>query len=149
MPNPWYTPPAVIVDGTTADAADVNDLQTAVQAAFDALALTAGGTYTKQAKGNLGATPAFDLTAANYFTGTVNQSITSMTIIGETAGSYAQGFVMELTNAGAFTIVWEPNIDWQGGVVPTLTIAGKDILAFITSDNGATWHGMVSSLDSK
>lgn len=150
MPNPWFTTPAAIVDGTLADAVDVNDLRTATAAAFDALSTDVASSYTKLAKGNLGATPAFNLSVASYFTGTVDQNITSMSITGEAAGSnVAQGFVLELTNGGAFTIAWDAAIKWQGGIAPTLTVAGKDILAFLTSDNGVTWHGMVSSLNSK
>lgn len=65
------------------------------------------------------------------------------------ASGSAGSFVLELTNGGSGTVTWPASIDWEGGTAPTLTAAGTDILVFYTRDGGTTWHGIVSSLDSK
>ena len=56
---------------------------------------------------------------------------------------------MQDASASGYTVTWPASVDWAGGVAPTLTTAGVDILEFITVDGGTTWHGMVASLDSK
>jgi hypothetical protein len=38
---------------------------------------------------------------------------------------------------------------WAGGVAPSLTPSGIDVLSFLTHDGGATWRGSVLSLDAK
>jgi hypothetical protein len=53
-----------------------------------------------------------------------------------------------LSNGGAFTLSWA-NVDWTGGVAPSLTANGLDLLVFVTYDAGTTIHGMAASLDSK
>lgn len=61
----------------------------------------------------------------------------------------ASTFVLEMENAGAFTTTFPASVNWAGGVAPTLTASGVDILAFYTRDAGVTWNGVVSSLDSR
>jgi hypothetical protein len=100
------------------------------------------------AKGNLGATPAFDISTGNHQTGTNNQTITSSTFTNPTASDELCSFVLSLTNGGAFSIVWPTSVDWEGGTAPTLTTSGLDILVFMTYDGGTIWHGMLSSLAS-
>jgi hypothetical protein len=34
---------------------------------------------------------------------------------------------------------------WDGGVAPTLTAAGLDILIFYTHDGGTSWRGFVAA----
>ena len=100
------------------------------------------------AKGNLGATPAFDISTGNHQTGTVNQAISSSTFTNPTASDELCSFVLSLTNGGAFSIAWPASVDWEGGTAPTLTASGLDILVFMTYDGGTIWHGMLSSLAS-
>jgi len=100
------------------------------------------------AKGNLGATPAFDISTGNHQTGTNNQTITSSTFTNPTASDELCSFVLSLTNGGAFSIVWPTSVDWEGGTAPTLTTSGLDILVFMTYDGGTIWHGMLASLAS-
>ena len=100
------------------------------------------------AKGNLGATPAFDMSAGNVQTGTVDQTITSMTITNETASGDACSLTLLLTNGGAFSVTWDTAIDWPSGIAPTLTVSGLDILTFVTIDAGTIWHGQLAALGS-
>jgi hypothetical protein len=104
---------------------------------------------TTVAKGNLGATPVFDVSTGNHQTGTVNQTITSSTFTNPTASDEYCGFVLSLTNGAAFSVTWPTSVDWAGGTAPTLTTSGLDILHFFTYDGGTIWHGVVLSTDSK
>lgn len=93
-----------------------------------------------QAKGNLGATPEFDLTAGQSITGTVDQNITSSTIVNPVAADDNTGFTLKLTNGGAFTIVWPTSFKWPDATAPTLTAAGTDTVVGYTVDGGTTWN---------
>jgi len=97
--------------------------------------------------GNTGAAQTFDLEVANFFTATLDQASTFTFSNPPGSGDFG-GFVLALTNGGAYTITWPASVDWAGGNAPTLTSSGLDILVFVTYDAGTTWHGVVSSLDS-
>ncbi|HZR02336.1 MAG TPA: hypothetical protein VFA81_04080 [Burkholderiales bacterium] len=89
--------------------------------------------------GNLGATLACDPAGtANYYSGVVTQNLT-VTVTNPPA-SVACGLVLVLVNGGAFTITWPASFKWPGGVVPTLSSSGTDMLAFISDSAGATWR---------
>jgi hypothetical protein len=88
------------------------------------------------------ASNSIDLTAGNYFTKTISADIT-FSISGTPATGTAAAFVLILTNAGAYTITWWSGVKWEGGVAPTLTSSGKDILGFFTIDGGTTWEGLL------
>lgn len=47
-------------------------------------------------------------------------------------------FVLELINAGSFTITWPGSMVWSGAVAPTLSTSGKDIITLLSSD-GVNW----------
>lgn len=57
--------------------------------------------------------------------------------------------VLELTNGGTGTQTWPTSVKWDGGVAPTLTVAGLDILCFYTRDGGVTYRGEIRARDSK
>lgn len=46
-----------------------------------------------------------------------------------------------LTNGGSYNIIWNNNVKWAGGTAPALTLAGTDLITFITPDQGETWYG--------
>lgn len=98
--------------------------------------------------GNTGATRTFDLTTANFFSATLDQNSTWTFSNPSGSGDFC-GFVVELTNGGAFTITYPAAVDWVGGTAPTLTASGKDLLLFVTRDAGTTWLGLVAGLDIK
>jgi hypothetical protein len=60
----------------------------------------------------------------------------------------ARAITLELTNGGAFTMTWPAGTRWAGGVAPTLTASGTDILVF-TKAGTANWRGYLSSKDNK
>lgn len=109
----------------------------------------AGGTLTgnlvlktasagKSALGNTGATPSLDLSAANFFTATVDQAAT-FTFANVPANVCA--FSLLLTNGGDFAVTWPVAL---AGDPPTLSSAASDLLTFITMDGGTSWHCVVT-----
>jgi hypothetical protein len=100
------------------------------------------------AHGSRNAATTIDLTNGNVQTATVTGAFT-FTFSNPTASGDACSFLLELTNGGAYTVTWPTSVDWSGGNAPVLTAAGVDLLVFYTRDGGTTWHGVVSSLDSK
>ena len=98
--------------------------------------------------GNTGATRTFDLSTANFFSATLDQNCTFTFSNPAGTGDFC-GFVLALTNGGAFTITWPASVNWPGGTPPTLTAAGLDILVFVTYNAGTDWSGLVAGLDVK
>jgi hypothetical protein len=117
---------------------------------------TTGGTltglvnlYTLTNKKVVMSTSAVDLSAGTVFSYTL-PSTQTFTFSGTPATSTTStGFVLELTNGGAFAVTWPAAVKWPSGTAPTLTTAGIDVLVFITLDNGTTWRGAVAIKDSK
>jgi len=102
------------------------------------------------AKGGLGGgAVTIDLENGNVVTGTVDTAETTFTFSNPSAAGTACSFTLILTNGGSQTVNWPASVDWSGGTEPTLTVAGVDILSFLTVDGGTIWHGMIASLDSK
>lgn len=60
----------------------------------------------------------------------------------------AHAITLELTNGGAHTMTWPASTRWAGGVAPTLTASGTDVLVF-TKAGTANWRGYLSAKDSK
>lgn len=98
--------------------------------------------------GNTGATRTFDLSTANFFSATLDQNCTFTFSNPAGTGDFC-GFVLALTNGGAFTITWPASVNWPAGTPPTLTAAGLDILVFVTYNAGTDWSGLVAGLDVK
>ncbi|MDB4261331.1 hypothetical protein N9878_00550 [bacterium] len=104
---------------------------------------------TTVAKGNFGATPAWDVSAGNAQWGTVDQAITSSTMTNWPATGATGYLALEVINGGAYSIVWPTSVDWVGGTAPTLTASGTDQLIFRSRDAGTTVLGWVVGLDIK
>jgi hypothetical protein len=98
--------------------------------------------------GATGATATIDMEVANFFSATLDQACT-FTFSNPAASGDFCGFVLELTNGGAFVITYPASVDFVGGVAPTLTAAGVDQLVFTTRDGGTTYFGFVAGLDIK
>lgn len=94
-----------------------------------------------QEVGSVSGTCAIDLSAGLHI---------SATIAGDTTFSFggvpdeAVVVVMKITAGGSAAVTWPTSIKWAGGKAPTLTTAGTDIIVMTTSDNGATWYGVVN-----
>ena len=129
----------------------------------DALALT-GGTITGQlevtedliARGYLENTSAptissgtltLNLNTSRIFLVSLNANITTLTISNTpSASSTAVSFTVVLTADGtARSVTWPASIKWADGTAPTLTSTNnkKDVLSFVSTDNGTSWLGFV------
>lgn len=91
---------------------------------------------------------AIDINTGNFFTKTISVN-TTFTVSNVPTSGIAASFVLELTNAGAYTITWWTSIKWASGTAPTLTASGRDVLGFYTHDGGTTWTGLVLGKDVK
>lgn len=96
--------------------------------------------------GNTGATTTIDLEVANFFSATLDQACTFTFSNPAASGDYC-GFVLALTDGGSDSITWPASVDWAGGIAPTLTASGLDLLVFTTYDAGTTWLGLVAGTD--
>lgn len=52
-------------------------------------------------------------------------------------------------NGGAAVITWPAEVKWEGGIAPTLTATGLDVLVFTTIDGGTNIYGFVVGQDMK
>ena len=99
------------------------------------------------ALGSVSGATTINLLNGNYFSATIGGA-TTWTFSNPLASPNACGFVIELTNAGAYAITWPAAVKWPSATAPTLTAAGVDVLVFITDDGGTTWRGIASMLAS-
>ncbi|EHJ49485.1 cell wall surface anchor family protein [Solidesulfovibrio carbinoliphilus subsp. oakridgensis] len=120
---------------------------------------TAGGAMTGRldllstsegmsARGSISGAQTLDMALGNCFTATVTAATTFAPSNVPASGVLA-GFVLLLTNGGAYTITWPTGTKWAGGTAPTLTTSGTDALVFVTTDGGTTWKAFVSGKDLK
>ncbi len=98
---------------------------------------------TTVAVGNITTSQAFDLTSGNVFTATVTGTVT-ITFTNPAAAGQCSSLSMILTNGGSSVVTWPAAVKWAGGVAPTLTTSGVDVLTFFTVDAGTTWYGIVA-----
>jgi hypothetical protein len=92
-------------------------------------------------------TRTIDLAIGNHFV--ASSDGTTTWVFSNPPPGRAVGFVLFLTNGGAHTQNWPTEVRWPGGVAPTLTASGTDVLTFVTYNTGTDWHGVVSILDTK
>ena len=103
---------------------------------------------TVNALGNISGATTVNLELGNYVTATCTNNVT-WTFSNPAASGSACGFILVLTNGGAYTQTWPASVDWPFGGAPTLTSSGTDVLVFITNDGGTIWRGNISMQDSK
>jgi hypothetical protein len=89
-----------------------------------------------------------NLNTCNLFTCPLNASITGVIISNTPATSgHAIGFSLIFTADGtARSVTWPSGVKWAGGgTAPTLTStnAKRDVLSFLSTDNGTSWLGFV------
>jgi len=101
--------------------------------------------YSKNAIGSVSGSVSVDLEDGNAVTATATGNIVWSFANSPSCG----GFVLELTNGGAYTTTWPASVDWPQGTQPVLTTTGVDVLVFFTFDGGTTWRGTLSMRDSK
>lgn len=129
-------------DAEVQDLVEGNALIEAVDAAIADLGAPVGGEFNTAILEKVVALAGSDISVigGNHFTKTITGN-TAFTVSDVPAAGRVVSFALYLTNGGAATITWWPNINWADGVVPELTAAGRDNLAFTTMDGGATWDG--------
>lgn len=108
--------------------------------------MTGAITSVKETR-NILTTNNIDLATANVFVKTI-VGVTNFTLSNKAAAGSVNSFILELTNAGTNVTFWV-GVKWAGGIQPTLTPAGTDILGFYSHDGGTTWRGILLSKDSK
>lgn len=96
--------------------------------------------------GSVSGSLTMDLTDAQYFTFTVAGAL-SPSFVSAPPANMAVGIILRITNGGSSVITWPGSVDWVAATPPTLTVAGVDLLAFITDDGGVTWRGLVLGKD--
>lgn len=88
-----------------------------------------------------------DLSLGTFFTKTITGAST-ITVSNVASAGVVNNFVLELTNPGTnVTFGFAPK--WQGGIVPTLTTTGRDVLFFYSHDGGSIWTGVLLARDVK
>ena len=113
--------------------------------------LGAARTFTKavhETAVDLGSGTAIDVSLGGLFYCTISGATTFTVSNVPSSGSVAS-FMLSLTNGGSATITWWSGMRWPGGVAPTLTASGMDVLGFYTRDGGTTWTGLVLGRDVK
>ena len=105
------------------------------------------GAATREKASTMGAN-AIDCTLGSVFSKTISGA-TTLTVSGAAPSGSVSSFLLNLTNGGSATITWWSGVKWAGGIAPTLTAAGRDVLGFFTIDGGATWSGFVLGKDLK
>jgi len=89
-----------------------------------------------------------DLSLGNYFTKTISGA-TTFTLTNVPATGLVASFILDLTDAGSAVVTWFAGTKWAGGIAPTLTTAGRDVLGFFTHDGGTSWVSFVMGKDMK
>jgi hypothetical protein len=97
--------------------------------------------------GSVSGSVTIDLSLGNYVTATAIGNCT-WTVVNYSGSGYASGFLLELTDGGAYTQTWMVGTKWPVGTAPTLTFSGVDLLGFVTDDSGTTWRGVVNMSNS-
>lgn len=94
-----------------------------------------------------GGTQDIDIESGNVVSATVDTSETTFTFSNPPASGSSGKLTLILTNGGSQTVNWPASVAWPGGVAPTLTVSGVDVLVFQTIDGGTIWHGYAAGLD--
>ena len=87
-----------------------------------------------------------NLSAATYFTVTINDAST-ITFSNPPASPKVFSFTLQTTGNGTtYTTNFPSSVKWSGGLIPVITpTSGKiDIFTFVTHDGGTNWFGFIS-----
>lgn len=103
---------------------------------------------SKERSFDMAATTVFDLKKGEYFKKTLTGP-TTFTVANVPPSGLVASFVLSITNGGSAAITWFANLKWANGSPPSLVASGRDVLGFISEDNGATWTGMVLTPNAK
>ena len=94
-----------------------------------------------------GGTDDIDYTEGAVVTATVSTDEQTFTFSNPPVNGKSGKFTLILTDGGSQTVNWPASVVWVGGVAPTLTASGIDVLEFLTVDGGTVWYGFAKGLD--
>lgn len=87
-----------------------------------------------------------DYAAGSYFTKTITVAQT-FTVTNPAPTGTCTSIMLELTNGGLATVTWMSGITWAGGIAPTLSAAGVDVIGLYSFNGGTTWRGALVAKD--
>ena len=100
--------------------------------------------YKRQAISS--STLTIDLSLGQLFLVSLNSNITTLSITNVPSSTNAVGFSIIFTADGtARSVTWPTSVKWPSASPPTLTSTStkKDVLSFVSTDNGTSWLGFV------
>lgn len=104
-------------------------------------------TMVVQTLAPISGTLAIDISTAQYIIFTLGANATISSFSNPPPANLAVGIILRITNGGSAVLTWPGSVKWVSGTTPTLTVAGIDMLAFLTDDGGTTWRGLVLGKD--
>lgn len=89
-----------------------------------------------------------NLTAQHQSPDIFYHTVTANTTIQMNFATTNKMFLLVLTNAGNYTLTWPSNVKWPGGVIPTFTTNGIDLIHIskLNVPNGANTNMIVASV---
>ena len=144
-----------LVIGTTPTTAKAGNYQptianvTGLQTSLDSKANTSAPTITglKETRSVVSGTN-INIASGNVFTKTISGA-TVFTVSNVPPAGTVASFILDITNAGSSPPTWWTGVKWPGGIIPTLTTSGRDVLGFYTHDGGIIWTGLLLGKDVK
>lgn len=113
------------------------------------------GTFLSAREKHIGVTFAAPTTTIDWATGgsfdftATGSGAVTLAFANLPATGLGVSITVDVTNGGLRTWTYPAAVKWAGGVAPTLTSSGRDILGFMTRDGGTTVHGFLMSKDSR
>lgn len=129
---------AVAITGGTMDNVTIGGTTRAIGTFKQAREVHAAVTFGATTTLDWGAAGSHDFTATG--TGAATLAFSNLPPTG-----IAASIILDITNGGLRTWTFPASVKWAGGVAPSLSAAGRDILQFYTRDGGTTVHGFLAS----
>ena len=101
---------------------------------------------TVNAIGTVNSNTAVDFSAGNVQTVTIGGNC-EFSFSNPPASGAAGTITLIITNGGAHTTTFASAVKFPGGVAPTLTSSGVDIVSFLTTDGGTNIYGFVGGIN--
>jgi hypothetical protein len=103
----------------------------------------------KHVAAGAGASLSVDCAACGSFDVGAGTGATTLSFTNPPPSGMAATMIGRIVNGGARTWTWPTGTKWPSGTAPTLTSSGTDLLSWITTDSGTTWHATLWSKDSR
>lgn len=93
-------------------------------------------------------TATFDWSLGDYFTITLSEDVTTITISNTPGSGFGTTIAIEITqDSTARTVAWPASFRWEGGSAGAVSTGNGDVdlLILTTFDNGTTWDATLSN----